>query len=263
MNILDKIVAAKRIEVGERKEMTPLSILTQRPYFKEPCHSIKRALRAKDSTGIIAEHKRKSPSLGWIRQESDAAEVAQGYALAGASAMSVLTDEAFFGGTLSDLQRARRTVSIPLLLKDFIIEEYQIFEAKAYGADLILLIAECLRKEEVKHLAEVARNLGLEVLMEMHDEEGLDKICDAVTCVGINSRNLKTFEVSLDNAIQLAAQIPNSFVKVAESGISKPETIGLLRTYGFEGFLIGEAFMKTNDPVAAINDFISKVERHV
>ena len=219
-------------------------------------------MRAVGSSGIIAEHKRKSPSLGWIRQESDAAEVAQGYALAGAAAMSVLTDEEFFGGTLSDLQRARRTVNIPLLRKDFVIEEYQLFEAKAYGADFILLIAECLRKEEIKFLAEAARNLGMEVLMEMHDDEGLDKLCDAITCVGINSRNLKTFDVSLDNAIKLAAQIPDSFVKVAESGISKPETIGLLRGYGFEGFLIGEAFMKTNDPTATITDFISKIERH-
>jgi indole-3-glycerol phosphate synthase len=262
MNILDTIIAAKRIEVSERKERTPLSILTQRPYFKEPCHSIRRALRAKGSSGIIAEHKRKSPSLGWIRQESDAAEVAQGYALAGAAAMSVLTDEPFFGGTLNDLQRARRTVSIPLLRKDFVIEEYQLFEAKAYGADFILLIAECLRKEEVKFLAEAARNLGLEVLLEMHDDEGLDKMCDAVTCVGINSRNLKTFEVSLDNAINLASKIPDSFVKVAESGISKPETIGLLRGHGFEGFLIGEAFMKTENPSAAIAGFVSKIERH-
>ncbi len=262
MNILDKIVAAKRIEIAERQEMTPLSILAQRPYFKEPCHSIRRSLKATGSTGIIAEHKRKSPSLGWIRQDSDAAAVAQGYALAGAAGMSVLTDEPFFGGTLSDLQRARRTVSIPLLRKDFIIEEYQLFEAKAYGADFILLIAECLRKEEIKFLAESARNLGLEVLLEMHDDEGLDKLCDAITCVGINSRNLKTFEVSLDNAINLAAKIPDSFVKVAESGISKPETIGLLRGYGFEGFLIGEAFMKTNDPSIAIADFISKIERH-
>ena len=262
MNILDKIVAAKRIEVAERKESTPLSILTQRPYFKEPCHSIRRALRASGSSGIIAEHKRKSPSLGWIRQESDVAEVAQGYAHAQAAAMSVLTDEPFFGGTLSDLQRARRTVGMPLLRKDFMIDEYQIFEAKAYGADFILLIAECLRKEEVKFLAEAARNLGLEVLLEMHDDEGLDKICDAVTCIGINSRNLKTFEVSLDNATKLAAKIPDSFVKVAESGISKPETIELLRGHGFEGFLIGEAFMKTHDPSVAIADFISKIQRH-
>ncbi len=261
MNILNTIIASKRIEVGQRKDNEPLSNLTQRPYFKEPCYSVRRALKAADSSGIIAEHKRKSPSLGWIRQDSDVAEVAQGYSMAGAAAMSVLTDEPFFGGTLSDLQRARRTVGIPLLRKDFVIDEYQLFEAKAYGADFILLIAECLRKEEIKFLAEAARNLGLEVLLEMHDDEGLDKLCDAITCVGINSRNLKTFEVSLDNAINLAAQIPDSFVKVAESGISKPETIGLLRGYGFEGFLIGEAFMKTEDPSAAIADFISKTKK--
>ncbi len=259
MNILDTIIAAKRIEVGERKNREPLSNLTSRPYFKEPCYSVKRALKAVGSTGIIAEHKRKSPSLGWIRQDSDVAEVAQGYALSGAAAMSVLTDEAFFGGTLSDLQRARRTVGIPLLRKDFIIDEYQLFEAKAYGADFILLIAECLRKEEIKYLAEFAQNLGLEVLLEMHNDEGLDKLCDVITCVGINSRNLKTFEVSLDNAINLAAQIPDSFVKVAESGISKPETISILRGHGFDGFLIGEAFMKTNDPSAAIADFIKQL----
>ena len=262
MNILDTIIAAKRIEVAERKEIAPLSTLTQRPYFKEACHSMRRSLRAKGSSGIIAEHKRKSPSLGWIRQDSDVAEVAKGYSLGGAAAMSVLTDEEFFGGTLSDLQRARRTVGIPLLRKDFFIEEYQLFEAKAYGADVILLIAECLRKEEVKFLAEAARNLGLEVLLEMHDAEGLDKICDAVTCVGINNRNLKTFDVSIQTSIDLAGQIPDSFVKVAESGISKPETIDILRGYGFEGFLIGEAFMKTNNPSVAIADFISKITRH-
>jgi indole-3-glycerol phosphate synthase len=263
MNILDKIIATKREEIAERMEETPLSILTQKPYFKEACYSIRKALKDKNSTGIIAEHKRKSPSLGWIREHSDVAEVAQGYALAGATAMSVLTDEPFFGGTLSDLSRARRTVSIPLLRKDFIIHEYQIFEAKAYGADLILLIAECLTKKQVKTLAETAKNLGLEVLLEMHDSEGLDKICDAVTCVGVNNRNLKNFNVSIQTSMDLAAQIPDSFVKVAESGISKPETIAQLRGYGFEGFLIGEAFMKTDDPGAAIEDFINQMAKQV
>jgi indole-3-glycerol phosphate synthase len=263
MNILDKIIAAKREEIAERMEETPLSILTQKPYFKEACYSIRKALNDKNSTGIIAEHKRKSPSLGWIREHSDVAEVAQGYALAGAAAMSVLTDEPFFGGSLSDLQRARRTVSIPLLRKDFIIDEYQLFEAKAYGADLILLIAECLTKEKVKNLAETAKNLGLEVLLEMHDAEGLDKICDAVTCVGVNNRNLKNFNVSIQTSIDLAAQIPNSFVKVAESGISKPDTIAQLRGYGFEGFLIGEAFMKTDDPSLAIENFINQMAKQV
>jgi indole-3-glycerol phosphate synthase len=261
MNILDKIVAAKLIEVAQRKAETPLVKLTQNPAFKEACFSLRRSLKKKDSTGIIAEHKRKSPSLGWIREGSDVVEVVTGYAQAGAACLSVLTDEPFFGGTMSDLRAARRAVQIPILRKDFMIDEYQIYEAKANGADVILLIAECLSKKEVKNLAECAKNVGLEVLLEMHDAEGLDKICDAVTCVGINNRNLKTFEVSLQTSIDLSKMIPDSFVKVAESGISKPESIELLRGYGFEGFLIGEAFMKTANPSLAIADFISKIKK--
>ena len=260
MNILDKIVAAKLIEVAQRKEETPLSKIVLYPAFKEACFSLRRSLKKKDSTGIIAEHKRKSPSLGWIREGSDVVEVVTGYAQAGAACLSVLTDELFFGGTLSDLRAARRAVQIPILRKDFMIDEYQIYEAKANGADVILLIAECLSKKEVKILAECAKNVGLEVLLEMHDAEGLDKICDAVTCVGINNRNLKTFEVSLQTSIDLSKMIPDQFVKVAESGISKPESIGLLRGYGFEGFLIGEAFMKTANPALAIAEFVSKVK---
>ena len=259
MNILDKIVAAKLIEVAERKAQTPLSKLTQNPAFKEPCFSLRRSLKKKNSSGIIAEHKRKSPSLGFIREHSDVVEVVTGYAKAGAACLSVLTDELFFGGTLADLRAARRAVEIPILRKDFIIDEYQVYEAKANGADVILLIAECLSKKEVKTLSECAKNLGLEVLLEMHDAEGLDKICDAVTCVGINNRNLKTFDVSLQTSIDLSSMIPNQFVKVAESGISKPESIGILRGYGFEGFLIGEAFMKTDNPALAIDNFISQI----
>ncbi len=259
MNILDKIVAAKKIEVAERKVATPLSILTQNPAFKEPCFSLKRSLKRAGSTGIIAEHKRKSPSLGFIREHSDVVEVVKGYAKAGAACLSVLTDEPFFGGTMSDLRAARRAVEIPILRKDFMIDEYQIYEAKANGADVILLIAECLSKKEVKILAECAKNVGLEVLLEMHDDEGLDKICDAVTCVGINNRNLKTFDVSIQTSIDLSKLIPDSFVKVAESGISNPQTLPLLRGYGFQGFLIGEAFMKTANPGEAIADFISRI----
>ena len=259
MNILDKIVAAKKIEVAERKTETPLSILTQQPAFKEACFSLKRSLKKVGSTGIIAEHKRKSPSLGWIRESSDVVEVVKGYAHAGAACLSVLTDELFFGGTLADLRAARRAVEIPILRKDFMIDEYQIYEAKAHGADVILLIAECLTKNEVKTLAECAKNVGLEVLLEMHDAEGLDKICDAVTCVGINNRNLKTFDVSIQTSIDLSSQIPDAFVKVAESGISNPQTLPILRGYGFEGFLIGEAFMKTGNPGAAMADFVSLI----
>lgn len=259
MNILDKIVAAKKIEVAERKTATPLSTLIQMPQYKEPCFSLKRSLKREGSTGIISEHKRKSPSLGWIREGSDVVEVVTGYAHAGAACLSVLTDELFFGGTMADLRAARRAVEIPILRKDFMIDEYQIYEAKANGADVILLIAECLTKNEVKILAECAKNNGLEVLLEMHDGEGLDKICDAVTCVGINNRNLKTFDVSIQTSIDLSKQIPNSFVKVAESGISKPETLPILRGYGFEGFLIGEAFMKTGNPGNALKDFVAQI----
>ena len=260
MNILDKIVAAKKIEVAERKQTHPLSILTQKPYFKEAGFSLRKALKAVGSSGIIAEHKRKSPSLGWIKEGADVAAITSGYAQGGAAAISCLTDELFFGGTLQDLRTVRAALSIPVLRKDFMIDEYQIFEAKAYGADVILLIAECLTKKEVKTLAECAKNLGLEVLYEMHDAEGLDKLCDAITCVGINNRNLKTFEVSIQTSIALSKQIPDRFVKVAESGISKPETLPILRGYGFEGFLIGEVFMKADNPGVAIADFIGALK---
>lgn len=259
MNILDKIIASKKIEVAKRQSETPLSMLTLQPYFKEACFSLRRSLKKESSTGIIAEHKRKSPSLGWIREHSDVVEVVKGYAQAGAACLSVLTDESFFGGTLSDLRAARRATEIPILRKDFMIDEYQIYEAKANGADVILLIAECLTKKEVKQLAQCAKNIGLEVLLEMHDAEGLDKICDAVTCVGINNRNLKTFEVSIQTSIDLSSQIPDAFVKVAESGISNPQTLPILRGYGFEGFLIGEAFMKTENPGAVMAEFVERV----
>ena len=257
MNILDKIVAAKHLEVAQRKHEIPLSKLTQNPQFKEPCFSLKRSLKRENSSGIIAEHKRKSPSLGYIREHSDVVEVVTAYAKAGAACLSVLTDFEFFGGSMSDLRAARRAVNIPILRKDFMIDEYQIYEAKANGADVILLIAECLTQEEVKILAECAKNIGLEVLLEMHDSEGLDKICDAVSCVGINNRNLKTFEVSLQTSIDLSKMIPDQFIKVAESGISQPESIEILRGHGFQGFLIGEAFMKAENPGQAIADFIA------
>ncbi len=260
MTILDKIIERKRIEIIERKKTHPLSILTKMPYFKEPCFSLKRALQKGNSTGIIAEHKRKSPSLGWIREHSDVRAVVEGYAAAGAAALSVLTDADFFGGSFADLTAARKAVNIPILRKDFMVDEFQIFEAKAYGADVILLISECLTAKEVDYLAKCAHNLGLEVLLEMHSSDQLDKISDAVDCVGVNNRNLKTFEVNLQSSIDLSSKIPNRFVKVAESGISDPKNIGILRGYGFEGFLIGEAFMKTENPSKAISDFVKNIK---
>jgi indole-3-glycerol phosphate synthase len=261
MDILEKIVSAKKIEVAERKSETPLSILTQMGQFKEPCFSMKKALKRANSSGIIAEHKRKSPSLGWIKEGANVRDICTGYAQAGAAAISCLTDELFFGGTMSDLRTVRRAIEIPVLRKDFMIDEYQIFEAKANGADVILLIAECLTHKEVKHLSRVAKDLGLEVLLEMHAAEELDKICDTVDCVGINNRNLKTFSVSIQTSIDLSAQIPDSFVKIAESGISNPETIQILRGYGFEGFLIGEAFMKTENPAQSLQKFVEAMQR--
>jgi indole-3-glycerol phosphate synthase len=258
MTILDKIIERKRVEIAERKKTHPITMLTQMPYFKEPCYSLKRSLRKANSTGIIAEHKRKSPSLGWIREHSNVREVVEGYAAAGAACLSVLTDSDFFGGSFADLTEARKAVSIPILRKDFMVDEFQIFEAKAYGADVILLIAECLTAKEVDSMAKCAHNLGLEVLLEMHSADQLDKISDAVDCVGVNNRNLKTFEVSLQSSIDLSSMIPDRFVKVAESGISDPKNIKILRGYGFEGFLIGEAFMKTDNPSKAIADFVAQ-----
>ena len=259
MTILDKIIAKKRIEIQVRKQTHPLSILTKMPYFNQATFSLTHALKKTGSTGIIAEHKRKSPSLGWINEHSDVRKVVEGYAKSGAAAISVLTDMDFFGGSFADLQIARKAVELPILRKDFMIDEYQLFEAKAYGADVILLIAECLTTEEVDYLAKFAHNLGLQVLLELHSEDQLEKISDAVDCVGINSRNLKTFEVSIQNGIDLSVKIPNKFIKVAESGISDPKTINILRGYGFQGFLIGEAFMKTNNPAKAIKDFVENI----
>ncbi len=260
MDILEKIVLEKQKEVATRKQTTPLSKLAEKPAFKEASRSLCRALRREGSSGIIAEFKRRSPSLGWISQHADAATVTSGYTAAGAAGISCLTDAPFFGGTLDDFAAVRRAnYETPILRKDFMIDEYQIFEAKSMGADVILLIAECLDKQKIKHLSKIAYDLGLEVLLEMHSAEQLDKICDTIDMVGINNRNLKTFSVDIQTSIDLSTQIPSQFVKVAESGISKSETLPLLRGYGFEGFLIGEAFMKTEHPATALQNFIASI----
>ena len=261
MDILEKIIQHKQKEVSERKLSNPLIHLTQSPYFKEPCYSLKKALKAKGSSGIISEFKRKSPSLGWIKEYADAAETTSAYAQAGAAALSILTDEHFFGGTTKDVLAARKGVDIPILRKDFIIDEYQLFEAKAMGADVVLLIAECLTPQQIKDLSQTAKSLGLEVLMELHSGDQLDKVCDTVDCVGVNNRNLKTFSVSIETSIELSSQIPSRFVKVAESGISKPETVTILRGHGFHGFLIGEAFMKTTHPGLALEGFVQSLKK--
>ena len=228
--------------------------------FERDTISLKNSLIKSDS-GIIAEHKRRSPSKSTINQNLNVEDVARGYEDAGVSGMSVLTDGKYFGGSLDDLLYARAAVNMPLLRKEFIVDEYQILEAKAHGADLILLIAAVLTPRQIKNLATFAKCLQLEVLLEIHNEEELKKsLIPEVDMLGVNNRNLKTFEVSLGTSKTLASKIPDEFVKVSESGISNPSAITELKTYGYKGFLVGENFMKTDNPGSSAKDFINKIQ---
>jgi indole-3-glycerol phosphate synthase len=259
MNILDNIIAYKRGEVAGRKVAVPVSALEKSSFFYRPCLSLKAALRDTGSTGIIAEFKRRSPSRGVINDRAAVVEVTRGYTAAGAVCLSVLTDQHFFGGSDADLVTARVN-EIPILRKEFIIEEYQIVEARAIGADVILLIAACLKPMEVRRLAAFARGLGLEVLLEIHGEEELDHICDETALVGVNNRDLKTFTVDIERSIRLSRRIPVGKPLVAESGISQVETILRMKAAGFSGFLIGESFMKEADPAAAFRQFVKELQ---
>ncbi len=261
MNILDKIIADKRTEVALRKSLIPVHQLEQSVLFDRQRNSLATALR-NSSTGIIAEHKRRSPSKAVINQSVSVQDVATGYEKAGACGMSVLTDGKYFGGSLDDLILARAGVQMPLLRKEFIIDEYQILEAKAYGADVILLIAAVLTRAQIKSLSEFAQHLALDVLLEVHNQEELEKsIMPSLDMLGVNNRNLKTFEVSIQISKELSAQIPDDFVKVSESGISTIEAIKELQPYGYQGFLIGENFMKTDNPGASAIDFIQQLSK--
>lgn len=258
-NILDTIVAHKRKEVADRKDRTAVKALEARPTFSRTCFSLKESLGNHTKTGIIAEFKRKSPSKGVINNQSAVADVTKKYAAYGASGLSVLTDQHFFGGSDSDVEEARIVNDIPILRKEFIIDDYQVIEAKAIGADVVLLIAECLLKESVARLAALARSLGMEVLLEMHSKEQLDKVAPDVTLVGINNRDLTTFKVDIDRSIRLASLLPDDMPKIAESGISHPATIRKMSEAGFDGFLIGERFMKAEDPGEAFGNFIRQI----
>jgi len=260
MNILEKIAADKRQEVELRKSLIPISHVEASPLMDRKPISLATAL-GQSHSGIIAEHKRRSPSKAVINQDLGVGEVAKGYETAGACGMSVLTDGKYFGGSLDDLILARASVDLPLLRKEFIIDPYQIVEAKAYGADLILLIAALLSREEIKALSELAQELGLEVLLEVHDLEELQKsLMPSLDLLGVNNRNLKTFEVDLGTSKKLSPHIPPDFVKVSESGISSIGAIGELKQYGYRGFLIGEHFMKTGNPGTSAAEFIKKLE---
>jgi len=256
MDILSKIVRDKHKEVELKKSLIPTSQLEQSILFERKGASLTAALK-QSKTGIIAEHKRRSPSKSSINQNTNVGLVAKGYQNAGVCGMSVLTDIKYFGGSLEDLLLTRASVKMPLLRKEFIINEYQILEAKAHGADVILLIAAILSKEEIKKFSELAKSLNLDVLLEVHNEAELHKsIMPSLDMLGVNNRNLKTFEVSLETSKRLSALIPDDFVKVSESGISSIEAIKELKPYGYQGFLIGENFMKTDNPGESAKEFI-------
>ena len=255
MNILDKIVAEKRVEVKDRRGITPVAVLEKMELFSRPVLSLRKFLLDETKTGIIAEFKRRSPSKGLINGEADVVAVTKAYTEGGASGLSVLTDTRFFGGSTEDLMHARVN-QVPILRKDFIIDEYQILEARAMGADVILLIAACLTPAEVKTLAAFAKSLQLEVLLELHDEAELEHISPDTKLVGINNRNLKTFEVDIERSLRMARQLPDDAIRIAESGISSPANIRLFRENGFHGFLIGENFMKEKDPGKAFQQFV-------
>lgn len=258
MNILDTIIAAKRKEVADRKSAVSTAMLEKQELFAGKRLSLKRSLLDDNKTGIIAEFKRRSPSKGIINADASVLDVTKAYTEYGASCLSVLTDESFFGGSTSDLIAARIN-DIPILRKDFIIDEYQIVEARAMGADVILLIAANLSPVEVKKLAAFAKQLELEVLLELHAEEELEHIGADTDIVGINNRNLKTFEVDIDRSLRMAEKIGAEKIKVAESGISSVKNIQLFRENGFEGFLVGENFMKEKDPGAAFRIFVQEL----
>jgi indole-3-glycerol phosphate synthase len=264
MDILKEIIAHKQQEVEERKSLFPTKLLEQSLYFEGKSVSLKKYLLREDKTGIIAEFKRQSPSKGMINEHAKVEKTTIGYMQAGASALSVLTDKKFFGGSSDDLKIARQFNFCPVLRKDFVIDEYQITEAKSIGADAILLIAAALEPSKLKELAAFAKSLDLEVLMEVHNQEELEQnLNQHLDVVGVNNRNLKTFEVSIETSKSLASLIPDDFVKISESGISDPASIVELREHGFKGFLIGETFMKTARPELAAADFIDKVNRLV
>ena len=257
MSILEKIIAAKQIEVATRKAQISIANLTSGQLFETKCYSLVQSLQATGSSGVIAEFKRKSPSKGLFSASAKSSVICPGYQKAGAAGISILTDHEFFGGELADIEEARPLVSLPILRKDFVIDEYQIIEAKGIGADVVLLIAAALSVQACQRLSLFAKSLGLEVLLEVHNKEELfDFVNDEVDLLGVNNRNLKTFETNIELSKELADLIPAKFAKVAESGLNSVQQVKELRDYGYCGFLIGETFMKESDPAKQCADFI-------
>ena len=261
MTILDKIIAYKKKEVADRKKKSPIKLLEKSEFFSFPVFSLKKHL-LNDDIGIIAEYKRKSPSKGIINDKSSVEKVTAGYVSAGASALSILTDTEFFGGTADDITSVRKQIKLPILRKDFIIDEYQIIEAKSIGADVILLLANVLTAQQIKEFATTAKWLGMEVLLEVRDKSELNTINVLIDCIGVNNRNLKDFSVNANQSLELIDFIPKDFIKISESGIDSAITIHDLRSAGFKGFLIGETFMKNDSPEIACANFIKEVREY-
>ena len=256
-DILQEIVATKRAEIDRRKRETDLQALyRQAETPRTTRHSLREALRS-SSTGIISEFKRRSPSKGWINRDADVQSVVRAYQQAGATALSVLTDTPYFGGTDDDLRAARQACSLPILRKDFTIDEFQLVESRALGADAVLLIAAALTREQCRRFAEIAHQLELEVLLEIHDQSELDYYSEYVDVLGVNNRNLGSFHTDVANSFRLIEQMPQEATPISESGMSNPDTVKELRTIGFKGFLIGENFMKTEAPGDSLKNFIN------
>ncbi len=258
INILDKIIANKRLEVERHKKETSINELEKRLSTITTPASFKEAIK-NSRTGLIAEFKRRSPSRDWIFKDAKIEDVIPLYSQNGASAISVLTDMDFFGGELADLELAGSLTKTPLLRKDFVVDEYQLYQAKISGASAILLIASALTIDETKQLAKKAKELNLDVLLEIHNEQELHHINDKVDVVGVNNRNLGTFVTDIQISFDLTDKISNDFIKISESGISQPQTVIDLQQAGYKGFLMGENFMKTSNPGKALEDFINQL----
>ena len=260
INILNEIAQHKLGEVSEAKSKMPLEKLQQLPFYNRRCLSAKQSI-AQSQNGIIAEFKRKSPSQPNINLDAKVEQVAKDYSDNGAAAISILTDQKYFGGNFNFLEQARGNET-PLLCKEFIIDSYQIHQAKAHGADFILLITALLSKAQIREFTKIAKDLGLEVLLEFHAGEEFEKLIYEVDLVGINNRNLKTFEVNLQHSITMRNRLPKDRIVIAESGIHSVEDYKLLKQNGFEGFLIGEYFMKHEKPGQALKQFIQSINEN-
>jgi indole-3-glycerol phosphate synthase len=260
MTILEEIAAYKRNEVEACRLRNDFRNLEKSKYFRRVCPGLTDALLNSNSSGIIAEYKRKSPSAGIINDKARIEDITTGYANAGAAALSILTDSRYFGGDNSDLIKARELNSLPLLRKDFTVNEYQVVEAKSIGADAVLLIAAILDKRIARMMARLAASLNMQVILEIHKEKELDSVNEYINIVGVNNRNLEDFSVDITASLELAEKIPPEFIKISESGITSPGDIKNLRDHSYKGFLIGERFMKDDDPVKSFERFVKELK---